>query len=70
MAGHRREALTISEDLQRRQARQYVSGYWMAIVHLGLGDREQAISWLERAAEERDVLLPYINVVSFFDDLR
>ena len=70
MAGHRREALKISEDLQRRQARQYVSGYWMAIVHLGLGDREQAISWLERAAEERDVLLPYINVVSFFDDLR
>jgi len=67
---HRPEALTILRDLERRQARQHVSGYWMAIVHLGLGDREQAISWLEQAAKARDVLLPYINVVFYFNDLR
>ena len=69
-AGHRREAAAIADDLQRRQTQQYVPGFSMAIVRLGLGDREQAISWLEQAAEERDALLPYINVHSFFDDLR
>ena len=28
----------------------------MAHVSLGLGDQEQAISWLQTAAEERDAL--------------
>ena len=42
----------------------------MAHVTLGLGDQEQAISWLQKAAEERDGLLPYSNVWFPFDPLR
>ena len=31
----------------------------MAMVNVGLGEGEQAISWLEKAAEERDGSLPF-----------
>ena len=41
-----------------------------AHVNLGLGDQEQAIAWLQTAAEERDVLLPYSNVWFVFDPIR
>ena len=33
----------------------------MAHVSLALGEHKQAVSWLEKAAEERDGLLPFIN---------
>ena len=39
-------------------------------VNLGLGNRKQAISWLRKAAEERDALLPCLNVWCPFDTLR
>ena len=42
----------------------------MAQVTLGLGDQEQAISWLQKAAEERDGLLSFCNVWFAFDPLR
>ncbi len=70
LAGHRQEALVILSDLERRRTQEYFSGWWMANVYLGLGDREQAISWLQKAAEERDVLLPYTNEWVPFDPLR
>ena len=62
LAGQRHEAVTISENLDRRRANEYVAGVLMAIACLGLGDREQAMAWLYRAADERDPLLPYLNV--------
>jgi len=42
----------------------------MAQVTLGLGDQEQAISWLQKAAEERDTVLLYTTVWFAFDPLR
>ena len=36
---------------------------------MGLGDHEQAISWLQQAAEERDGLMAYLNTL-FWDPLR
>ena len=54
LAGHRQEAFTILEDLERRQTQEFISGFLMALVSVGLGESEQAISWLQKAAEERD----------------
>ena len=42
----------------------------MAQVSLGLGDLDQAIAWLQTAAEERDALLPFLNEWFAFDPLR
>jgi hypothetical protein len=40
-------------DLQRRGRSGYVSPQLLAVVHLGLGEEEQALSLLEKAYEER-----------------
>ena len=70
LAGHRSEALTILRDLERRRLQEYVSGFLMAQVSLGLGEQDQAISWLQKSAEERDALLPYLDAWFILDPLR
>jgi hypothetical protein len=42
----------------------------MAIVHHGLGEREEALAWLEQAFEGRDVLLTFVAVDTKWDALR
>ena len=69
LAGHQQEALTILSDLERRRSQAYVSGYLLARVCLGLGDHDQAISWLQQAAEERDGLMAYLNTL-YWNPLR
>ena len=58
------------EDLERRRRQEYVGGCLLAPVCVGLGDREQAISWLQQAAEERDGLMPWLNTLLVYDPLR
>ena len=70
LAGQKQEALTILEDLERRRSQEYVGGVLLADVSVGLGDHDQAISWLQQAAEERDGLLPFLNVWFLWDALR
>ena len=42
----------------------------MAMANVGLGEDEQAISWLQQAAEERDAMLPFLNTWPLVDPLR
>ncbi len=70
LAGQRQEALEILGDLEQRRSHEYFSAYLMAFVSIGLGDQEQAIAWLQKAAEERDASLPFINMWFCFDPLR
>jgi tetratricopeptide (TPR) repeat protein len=70
-AGQKREALQILGDLNERAKREYVSGYHMAIGHVGAGNRDEALQWLEKAFQERDPWLSEINSASFWlDELR
>ena len=70
VAGDRREALNIAEDLETEAKNQYVSAFDIALIYLGLGDKAQAISWLERAYQERSSYLIYLKVDPRFDGLR
>ena len=45
-------------------------GVLLASVSVGLGDNDQAISWLQQAAEARDGLMTYLKTYFFFDPLR
>jgi hypothetical protein len=42
----------------------------IACRYLGLGDKEQAFAWLNRAYQERDNWLIYLNVEPRLDPLR
>jgi serine/threonine protein kinase/Tfp pilus assembly protein PilF len=57
LAGRRNEALSILEELMARRHISYVPPFAIAAVHRGLGDAEQAIEWLERGVEERDMIV-------------
>jgi TolB-like protein/Flp pilus assembly protein TadD len=41
------------KELHKLSERRFVSAYDFAIIHIGLGEADQAFQWLERACEER-----------------
>jgi tetratricopeptide (TPR) repeat protein len=47
----------------------YVSPFDKAYIYARLGDREQALRWLEKAFDEHIRYVAYINVAPFFDNL-
>ena len=47
-----------------------MSAISFAVVYVGLGDKEQAFAWLEKAYEERTNFLAYLKVQTTFDPLR
>jgi hypothetical protein len=42
----------------------------MAMIYIGLGEREQAFAWLEKAYDERAWQLGFLKVEPIFDPLR
>ena len=60
--GDRHTALTTVQRLASSAASQHMSLYHLAKVHAALGDRNQAFSYLERAADAREAQLVFINV--------
>ena len=69
-AGQNSDALRILETLKEQSKRQYVSAYAVAAVHTGLGDKDQAFTWLETACEERSAWLFFARVEPWLDPLR
>lgn len=69
-AGKREEAQEVAERLKRLSEEGYVSPYYLALVYTGLGDREAAFTWLERAFEFRDDWLIWLATEPKLDELR
>jgi TolB-like protein/DNA-binding winged helix-turn-helix (wHTH) protein/Tfp pilus assembly protein PilF len=53
VAGREREALQILAELETVSKARYVSPHRFAIVHLGLGEKDEALGWLDKAYDER-----------------
>ena len=71
VSGNRTEAMKILEQLNTISKERYVSAYSFALVHLGLGDKDEALRYLEKAYEDRaGELLRYIRVDPLLDPLR
>jgi len=54
IAGRKDEARKIFAQLQRLRAQRYTAAYSLALVALGLGDKTEALHWLEESYRERD----------------
>src|SRR5882724_6164629 len=70
LAGQRDEAQQIITELKELTPRRYMSPYYFAIVHLGLGEIDQAIDYLKSAYEERSGFMTFIKVEPMLDPLR
>ena len=69
VAGRADEARTMLAELSRRRAERYVSPWALASIHAGLGEKAEALDWLERAFEEHDPALVWLKVHPRFDSL-
>jgi hypothetical protein len=69
-AGEERTARDILAELLERTETQYVSAYEIAAVYAGLGERENAFAWLERAYGERSSFLINLAWEPRFHSLR
>jgi TolB-like protein/DNA-binding winged helix-turn-helix (wHTH) protein/Tfp pilus assembly protein PilF len=68
-AGRSREALATLDELRVPKPRK-PSPFRLAYVHLGLGDTDVALDWLEKSVEARDWQLGMLKVEPAFDGLR
>jgi len=69
--GRQNEARAMLKQLTEIAKTRYVSGYGFAVIDLALGEREQALEWLEKDARERSGFeINFIKVDPFLDPLR
>jgi tetratricopeptide (TPR) repeat protein len=68
VSGKRAEALAILSKL--RTSKEYVSPTGVALLYTGMGDKEAAFQWLERAYVSHDSQLQYLKVDPRYDSLR
>lgn len=69
-SGQRAEAQKILAELQEIARRRYVSPYDIATICAGLGEKEQALAWLEKAYDDRSGWLAlWLKVDPKFDNL-
>ncbi len=69
-AGNDGDAGKILDRLLERSKKQYVPSYWIALVQMSMGNKDEAFAWLERAYSERSSWLVWANVEPRFDALR
>lgn len=69
-AGKTQEAKQILDGLLKKALSGYVSAYDIAIVYAGLGDNDQAITWLRKAVSERSMFVVHMTWDSRLDGLR
>jgi tetratricopeptide (TPR) repeat protein len=69
-SGQKTAAQNVLSELRDLQGRRYVSPYTIAAIHAGLGEKDQAFKWLDKAEEERDIWLMNLKVDPVFKALR
>ncbi len=64
------KARGLLEELQATSAQRYLPPFNVAVAYLGLGERENCFTWLEKACDERDVRLFFLRVDKKWDPIR
>jgi non-specific serine/threonine protein kinase len=70
VAGKTERAREVLNELDEQVKQRYVSPYFFAQIYAGLGEKDQALEWLERDYEERDHWLTYLKIEPMLDSLR
>jgi len=70
VSGRTKDARRVLEELDRLSKARYVPPYSRSIVHVGLGERAEALDLLEQACEERNTWLILLGVEPLFDSVR
>ena len=68
--GEKIEANKMLAELLTRAKAGYVSPYDIALLNYGLGDKEKALAWLDKAVSERDFSILSIKAAPAWDSVR
>jgi DNA-binding winged helix-turn-helix (wHTH) protein/TolB-like protein/tetratricopeptide (TPR) repeat protein len=68
--GKRDQALQMMKDLKQMCGERYISPFLLTIAYVGLGDKDEAFKWLEKAYEERSNFLWLLRVYPCLDSIR
>jgi DNA-binding winged helix-turn-helix (wHTH) protein/TolB-like protein/Flp pilus assembly protein TadD len=69
LAGKVERARAALRELQELAKRKYVQPYSIAMIYTGLGEKDQALAWLEKAYDDRSSYMVYLKVEPIFDSL-
>src|SRR5262249_55411964 len=69
-AGRKAEALAIARELEELSKVRYGPAFDRCLVSLGLDDKDQALFWLQKAYEEREVSVSNNIASPFLDSVR
>jgi len=69
-SGNTVAARKLIEELTLRSHTQYVPAFSIALVYTGLGDRVDAIEWLEKSYQDRSTFMVYIKIDPLLDPIR
>lgn len=69
-AGQRQDALRVIGEFEKLSKKRFVSAAYFSLVYIGLGDKDKAMVWMERAFVERSPLLVRLKVDPIVDPLR
>lgn len=70
IAGKSAEAEKVLDELEGEAAKRYISPFDIAIFYTGLGEKDRAFGWLEKAYEDRNGTLAWLKVDPKLDSLR
>jgi DNA-binding winged helix-turn-helix (wHTH) protein/TolB-like protein len=62
ISGNTNQARKVLQELEERVGQPYVPAYAIGLVYAGLGDNDHAISWLQKAYEDRSTSIAFLKL--------
>ena len=69
VSGRKDRAQNVLAELKQQSRRRYVAPFEIAVIYIGLGEKEQAFEWLEKAYRDHSSWLIWLKVDPRFDSL-
>jgi serine/threonine protein kinase/Tfp pilus assembly protein PilF len=69
-AGKKKNAIQILDELTKLARQKYVASYYLAGIHIGLGEDDLALEYLQKSFEEHSHWLIYLHMDPGMDSLR
>jgi tetratricopeptide (TPR) repeat protein len=70
VAGQRMQAVGILNQLMEARRKRQVDPYYMGLIYVGLGDKDRAFEWFEKAYQEKTEELLMLKVEPQLDPVR
>jgi hypothetical protein len=70
VSGKKSEARALLNELKRLAQQEYVPADGIALIYAGLGEKDQAFVWLEKAYDEHSYNMAWLKVEPGWDSLR